>query len=393
MSTVLAKADALQAKTKKKPLRNGKVMKAKGLKKPSARKSKVNYRTTTQLRSDRFLAEIKNATRVTFVSHINPDPDSIGSMVGLAHLVKSVLGKKIRLTRDGLINRSENRAMVDLLGLELVPMDGIEWHEGDVAVMVDSQPKTGRHSNENGIPLVAVIDHHDTPGNVRGIPFVDVRKSMGATCSVVAEYLREQNVEVSFKVATAMMYGMETELMGFPRHASSADEEALLWLFPKADKDLLAEIRNARLPQSHFEGVVQALQSSFIYDRLIISWVHDLPQPELAAEVVDFLIRFEEVDWAVCAGLFENKLILSARASGANAKAGELLKKVVGRMGRAGGHDRRAGGAILMKSISFNAVEQAMAKLRKRLLKALYIDECRGQRLISRKEMLENLQS
>jgi nanoRNase/pAp phosphatase (c-di-AMP/oligoRNAs hydrolase) len=216
---------------------------------------------------------------------------------------------------------------------------------------------------------------------------------MGATCSVVAEYLREQNVEVSFKVATAMMYGMETELMGFPRHASSADEEALLWLFPKADKDLLAEIRNARLPQSHFEGVVQALQSSFIYDRLIISWVHDLPQPELAAEVVDFLIRFEEVDWAVCAGLFENKLILSARASGANAKAGELLKKVVGRMGRAGGHDRRAGGAIQMKSISFNAVEQAMAKLRKRLLKALYIDECRGQRLISRKEMLENLQS
>lgn len=188
-------------------------------------------------------------------------------------------------------------------------------------------------------------------------------------------------MEVSFKVATAMMYGMETELMGFPRHASSADEEALLWLFPKADKDLLAEIRNARLPQSHFEGVVHALQSSFIYDRLIISWVHDLPQPELAAEVVDFLIRFEEVDWAVCAGLFENKLILSARASGANAKAGELLKKVVGRMGRAGGHDRRAGGAIQMKSISFNAVEQAMAKLRKRLLKALHIDECRGNAL------------
>lgn len=93
MSTVLAKADALQAKTKKKPLRNGKVMKAKGLKKPSSKKSKVNYRTATQLRSDRFLAEIKNATRVTFVSHINPDPDSLGSMVGLAHLVKSVLGK------------------------------------------------------------------------------------------------------------------------------------------------------------------------------------------------------------------------------------------------------------------------------------------------------------
>lgn len=91
-------------------------------------------------------------------------------MVGLAHLVKTVLGKKTRLTRDGLINRSENRAMVELLGLELTPMDEIEWEEGDVAVMVDSQPKTGRHSNEKALPLVAVIDHHDTPGNVRGIP-------------------------------------------------------------------------------------------------------------------------------------------------------------------------------------------------------------------------------
>ena len=223
MSTVLAKADALQSKKKNKPLRNGKIMKARGSKKPLQRKAKVNYRTTTQLRSDKFLAEIKDATRVTFISHINPDPDSLGSMIGLAHLVKSVLGKKTRLTRDGLINRSENRAMVDLLGLELTPVDEIEWNEGDVAVMVDSQPKTGRHSNEKAIPLVAVIDHHDTPGNVRGIPFVDVRKSMGATCSVVAEYLREQNIEVSFKVATAMMYGMETELMGFPRHASTAD--------------------------------------------------------------------------------------------------------------------------------------------------------------------------
>ena len=49
--------------------------------------------------------------------------------------------------------------------------------------------------------------------------------------------------------------------------------------------DMLARIRNARLPQHHFECILHALQSSFIYDRLIISWVNELPQPELAAEV------------------------------------------------------------------------------------------------------------
>ena len=59
--------------------------------------------------------------------------------------------------------------------------------------------------------------------------------------------------------------------------------------------------------------MLQALQSSFIYDRLIISWVDDLPQPEQAAEVVDFMIRFEKVDWAVCGGVYQDKLILSVR--------------------------------------------------------------------------------
>ena len=82
------------------------------------------------------------------------------------------------------------------------------------------------------------------------------------------------------------------------------------------------EIRNARLPHSHFECLLQALQSSFIYDRLIISWINDLPQPELAAEVADFLMRFEEVEWALAVGLYQDKLILSMRSSAASKRAG-----------------------------------------------------------------------
>ena len=39
-------------------------------------------------RSDRFLAGIASAQRVVFVSHVQPDPDSLGSMWGLAHLAR-----------------------------------------------------------------------------------------------------------------------------------------------------------------------------------------------------------------------------------------------------------------------------------------------------------------
>ena len=355
--------------------------------------SGLNGRAATARRSDRFLDGLKDASRVTFVSHVHPDPDSLASMMGLAHLVEVCLGKPTRITRDGLISRAENRAMVDLLDLDLVPIEKVEWAEGEKLVMVDSQPNTGRHNLPENAALYAVIDHHDTPGDLDGVPFIDVRRSLGATCSLVTSYLMEQSIAVPPDLATGLLYGIETELSGYPREASPLDDGALLYLYPLADKDLLARIRNARLPQSHFECILQALQSSFVYDRLIISWVNELPQPELAAEVVDFLIRFEEIDWAVCAGVYDDKLILSARAAVEDARAGEVLKQVVGNMGRAGGHDRRAGGTIPLASTSANAVEQIKSELRRRLLDVLGIDECRGQRLVSRREMLQNLQS
>jgi nanoRNase/pAp phosphatase (c-di-AMP/oligoRNAs hydrolase) len=349
--------------------------------------------SSTDRRSDRFLNGLKSASRVTFVSHIHPDPDALGSMMGLAYLVESCLGKPTRLTRDGLISRAENKAMVSLLELNLKPVESLSWWDGEAVVMVDSQPKTGRHSLESGIPIYAVIDHHVTPGALAGIKFVDVRRDLGATCSLVTRYLIEQEIPLPDNLATALLYGIETELSGYPRDASALDDSALQYLFPLADKDLLARIRNARLPQPYFECILQALQSSFIYDRLLISWVNELAQPELAAEVCDFMIRFEEVDWAVCAGICGDKLILSARSSLHNAEAGELLRAVVGRMGKAGGHSRRAGGCIKLNGKSSAAVEDIQSDLRKRLLKYLKIDECRGQRLVKLSEILENLQS
>jgi nanoRNase/pAp phosphatase (c-di-AMP/oligoRNAs hydrolase) len=351
-------------------------------------------RSTAGLRrSDRFLIGLHNAERVVLVSHVNPDPDALGAMLGLAHLVETRIGRPTLLTRDGIVGRAENRAMVEALDLELTPVEEVDWQPGDAVVMVDSQPNTGRHSFAEDVPIQGVIDHHDTPGDLDGVPFVDVRSTYGATCSVVTKYLVEQEVPIPEKVATALLYGIETEVTGYPREAGPADDDALLHLYPLADKDLIAQIRNARLPHSHFEVLLQALQSSFIYDRLIISWVDDLPQPEQAAEVVDFMIRFEKVDWAVCGGVCGDKLVLSARAAIEDAGAGELLRQVVGRMGRAGGHERRAGGCIPLASTAKTAVDEIQADLRRRLLKALKIDDTRGQRLVPLREMLENLQS
>ncbi len=338
------------------------------------------------------MAGLAEFNQVVFVSHVQPDPDSLGSMVGLSYLVETCLGLPSVLTRDGQLFRAENRAMVESLGIALTPIEEVEWRRDQAVVMVDSQPKTGRHSFNGEVDLWGVIDHHQTPGDLAGIPFLDIRRGLGATCSLVTRYLVEQELEIPQRIATCLYYGIDSELSGYPREASPLDDSSLQLLFPLIDKDVIAHIRNAPLPDAFFEALLQALQSSFIYDKLLISWISDLPSPELAAQVVDFLVRNEEIHWAVCAGVCSEQMILSVRTNQCRAQAGEMLRQVVSKMGgKAGGHDRRAGGFVPLPSTSSSAIEEVQGELRRRLLRALRIEETRGRRLVSRREMLQNM--
>src|SRR5262245_31750111 len=91
----------------------------------------------TQLRSDVFLQGLAQSQQVTLVAHVHPDPDSLASMMGLAHLVQTQLHKTATLTCDGRICRAENRAMVDLLDVHLTPIDRLDPDEFGAVVMVD----------------------------------------------------------------------------------------------------------------------------------------------------------------------------------------------------------------------------------------------------------------
>lgn len=349
-------------------------------------------KTPVSRRSDRFLAGLAAYHGAILVSHVHPDPDSLGSMVGLAYLIESAAGIPALVTQDGPICRAENRAMVETLDLHLTPIEKVRWSDDQAVIMVDSQPKTGRHSFNGEANIYAVIDHHQTPGELDGIPFLDIRRSVGATCSLVTRYLLEQEVEIPEHVATSLYYGIETELSGFPREANALDDTALQILYPLIDRDAIARIKNAPMPEVFYETLLQALQSSFIYDNLLISWVNDLANPELCSQCAEFMIRHEGIQWAVCAGVHNDRLVLSVRTKMHCAQAGEILCQVVSKMGgRAGGHDRRAGGYIPLASTSDTAVEQVQSEFRRRLLRALGIEETRGRRMVSRGEMLRNL--
>jgi nanoRNase/pAp phosphatase (c-di-AMP/oligoRNAs hydrolase) len=334
-------------------------------------------------RSERLLGALAPFERLVIVSHVNPDPDSLASMLGLKALLEARDSRKpVILTVDGMIARAENRAMVELIPIPLVAVESVPIDASTGVIMVDSQPRTGRRHSEEAAPQV-VIDHHETGGDLDGVLFRDIRTHLGATSTMVTGYLIEQKVLVSPELATALLYGIESETTGYPREASTLDDGALVWLFPRANKDLLARIRNPKLPQSHFATFQNALVNAFLYRDLIVSWCDEVSQPDIIAEIADFFIRFDQVNWALAIGLFDGKLKFSLRSAELGGRAGEVLREVVNGLGSAGGHDKRAGGMILLRELGRDEIDTMLRTVRRRLLGQLNIDEHQGRRLLN----------
>lgn len=337
---------------------------------------------TRQYRSERLLSTLAPYSRVVVVSHVNPDPDALASMLGLQALIEHAQpGKTVVMTVDGMIARAENRAMVECMAIPLVPVAEAEINPQTAVVMVDSQPHTGRRFSESTMPQV-VIDHHETGGVLTGVLFRDLRPNMGATSTIVTGYLLEQNVAVSPRVATALFYGIESETAGYPREACSLDDGALVWLYPRSDKDLLARIRHPKLPQSHFATFQHALANAFLYRDVVVSWCGSVTQPDIIAELADFFVRFDQVNWSIAIGQFEAMLKLSVRVSLLGGHSGEVLREVVDGLGTAGGHDKRAGGAIPLPDLRSETIDATLRTIRHRLLTRLGVDEHQGRRLL-----------
>jgi nanoRNase/pAp phosphatase (c-di-AMP/oligoRNAs hydrolase) len=327
-----------------------------------------------------FLESLGHPRGVVVVSHANPDPDALASMLGVQEIVRSAWPDcPVALALDGIVARAENQAMVRELRIPLVPIESLVLGSGQAGVMVDSQPGNNARL---GLCPCAVLDHHETPGALEGVPFRDIRPGLGATTTIVTNYLRELSVPITPPLATALYYGIESETAGWPRESSPADDDALVYLCHHIDRDLLARIKHPRLSQDYFATYQHALANAFLYQDVIVSYCGVVPQPDIVAELADFFIRFDRVSWSVVCGVYAQGLRVSVRADHVGAHCGELLRESVGGLGSAGGHDRRAGGVIHLPDLEPETIEEAISSLRERILDELGIDFAMGHRLL-----------
>ena len=328
-----------------------------------------------------LLRELERPGPLVILPHDNPDPDSMASAVALKFLAHRLLEKESYIALGGIVGRAENRAMRTYLNIELVPVSEVRF-TGDVQVaLVDTQPGRSNNSLPEGVVPTIVIDHHPAYAAYPGVPFLDLRDNYGATSTILTEYLRESKLDVEPKIATALFYGIAAETQDLGREATAADIGASHFLYPYANKRRLAKIENARVPREYFRVFREAIDRAALHDnRVVVSVLGELQYPDMVAEVADFLLRLDQVEWAAAIGTFNGSLHCSVRTTDREANAGDLLQRVLGAKS-AGGHDQIAGGRIPVDEDP-ETRRQTAARVRDRLLVALNVSPESGRPLV-----------
>ena len=139
--------------------------------------------------------------RPLILTHRTPDPDALGAMFGLELLLRRALSLDPEIAATGRISRAENVAMLRELDLAFVDAEALDRTRYAAVFLVDTQPGFGHTPLPDGIPVVAVFDHHRPPDPeaLRGRelpPHYDLRLEVGATSALMYGYLREARIEL-----------------------------------------------------------------------------------------------------------------------------------------------------------------------------------------------------
>lgn len=307
----------------------------------------MNHRSPDQ----NLLDQLKRAAGtgpVLILTHDNPDPDALASGKAFATLLKSVWNIPSRLLYSGLVLRAENRALLELLTPEWEHSDTVDDLDRYSAVaLIDTQPRAGNNRLPiSTIPQI-VIDHHlpmrETLGHV---PYADVQPEIGATVTLLDQYLEAAGIVPDSDLATAMFYGLKTDTRGLSRGTSSADTAVYFRLLDQIDHGKLIQIEQAGLSQEYYRAFSQGLHAAQVYDQSIVANLGPMHRPDLAAEMADLLVRLDSARAVLCLGTHEGTLHLSIRTEPLGEDAGLLVQQVIVSPGKAGGHGNMAGGQV-----------------------------------------------
>jgi len=285
--------------------------------------------------------------RLAIVMHDNPDPDAIASGVALARLADAV-GCDPELCYYGEITHQENRAFVNLLDFDLVTFDDeTDLSAYDGFALVDHSRPGVNDQLPADTPIDIVVDHHPPRAPIEA-RFVDLRSDVGATSTLLVDYLRRFDSVLDETVATGLLFGISVDTQEFRREVSPDDFEAAAYLLPHANLDLLQRIEDPSMSADTLDTIGRAITNRRQEGSVLLSCVGELQDRDALAQAADRLLDLQGVNSTLVYGVKDGTIYASARARGTDVDLGEVLREAFGQIGSAGGHADMAGAQITL---------------------------------------------
>jgi nanoRNase/pAp phosphatase (c-di-AMP/oligoRNAs hydrolase) len=282
------------------------------------------------------------------ITHKNPDPDAIGSAMALAAIAKNANPQKLscRIFYDGIIGHQENRTMVNLLDIKMEKMEPQTIQDCTYLALVDC-PAPGMNNTLSPRTRVhIVIDHHQDGHGLEGAVFVDVRPGIGATASILSQYLQELDIPVDKNVATGLLYGIRSDTRDFRRNVTPQDLSNAAFLLPLTDSDLLDQIMSPSLSQETLDVLGNAIRNRRIQSGYLFANVGYVRNRDSLPQAADLLISLEGVNTALVYGISDDAIVISSRNRDIRLHIGNVLEEAFGDIGDAGGHPNMAAATI-----------------------------------------------
>lgn len=322
---------------------------------------------------------------ILVLAHNNPDPDTIASAFALDFLLRKKLGMRSVIGYGGVVTRAENKAMIHRLRIEMTRLTHLDRSTYGGIAIVDGQPGTGNTLiKERSEPPLIVIDHHPVRRSSLRAPFHDIRPGQGTTSTILTEYLIAADLEPTRSLANALLYGIKADTKSLGRGASDTDFKAFRYLSPFTNPRVMGWIENPALSVDHFVDYHRGLARTNIYRDVATSYLGKIQSEAIIPQLADDLLRIEGVSWSLCLGVINEMIILSLRSTSRTYGAGNVIRKLVGKSGFAGGHRAMAGGQIPVQGLENSEINERASELIDKFLQLIDREHCHPKRLVAR---------
>lgn len=301
------------------------------------------------------LDNLESDDKVAIFMHKAPDPDSIGSAVGMQLFIDKVIGCESKVFYSGEISHPENKALMNIMNYSFNDLKEFSPDEYDYNISVDCTESNIGFKDNQKIKMDMIIDHHRVEVEESEYDCV-ILDQIGSASSLVYHYFvkgllinNESLEQEESNVATCLLFGIIKDTDNLLENATDKDFSAHRELVKLANKKDIAEIQKYPLPDYIFDLETVAMKNDNFIETsaTFVTFLGHISEAkrDILPYLADKYMRKENVTTSIVTAVVGDSLGASIRSTNVSIDVNDFAKKVFGE-NHAGGK-RGIGGATV----------------------------------------------